>query len=42
MIVAMFPEPREQARAIGVFSFVAAAGGSLGLLAGGVLTQAIN
>jgi EmrB/QacA subfamily drug resistance transporter len=42
MIVAMFPEPREQARAIGVFSFVAAAGGAVGLLAGGVLTQAIN
>jgi EmrB/QacA subfamily drug resistance transporter len=42
MIVALFPEPREQARAIGVFSFVAAAGGSIGLLAGGILTQAIN
>ena len=42
MIVTMFPEPREQARAIGVYSFVAAAGGSIGLLAGGVLTQAIN
>ena len=42
MIVTMFPEPREQAKAIGVFSFVASAGGSIGLLAGGVLTQAIN
>src|SRR5713101_1112986 len=42
MIVAMFPERREQARAIGVFSFVAAAGGSIGLLAGGLLTQAIS
>jgi EmrB/QacA subfamily drug resistance transporter len=42
MIVTMFPEPREQAKAIGVFSFVASAGGSVGLLAGGVLTQAIN
>jgi EmrB/QacA subfamily drug resistance transporter len=42
MIVALFPEPAEQARAIGVFSFVAAAGGSIGLLAGGLLTQAIN
>jgi EmrB/QacA subfamily drug resistance transporter len=42
MIVAMFPVPTEQARAIGVFSFVAAAGGSIGLLAGGVLTQAIS
>ena len=42
MIVTMFPEPREQARAIGVFAFVASAGGSLGLLLGGALTQAIN
>jgi EmrB/QacA subfamily drug resistance transporter len=42
MIVTMFPEPREQAKAIGVFSFAAAAGGSIGLLAGGLLTQAIN
>jgi EmrB/QacA subfamily drug resistance transporter len=42
MIVTMFPEPREQAKAIGVYTFVAVAGGSIGLLAGGVLTQAIN
>src|SRR5215218_10381578 len=42
MIVTMFPEPREQAKAIGVYSFVASAGASIGLLAGGVLTQAIN
>jgi EmrB/QacA subfamily drug resistance transporter len=42
VIVTMFPEPREQARAIGVYSFVASAGGSVGLLLGGVLTQAIN
>jgi EmrB/QacA subfamily drug resistance transporter len=42
MIVTMFPEPREQAKAIGVFGFVASAGGSIGLLVGGVLTDAIN
>jgi EmrB/QacA subfamily drug resistance transporter len=42
MIVTMFPEPREQAKAIGVYGFVASAGGSIGLLAGGVLTDAIN
>ena len=42
MIVTMFPEPREQAKAIGVYSFVASAGGSVGLLAGGILTQGIN
>jgi EmrB/QacA subfamily drug resistance transporter len=42
MIVTMFPEPREQARAIGVYSFVASAGGAVGLLLGGVLTESIN
>jgi len=42
MIVTMFPEPREQAKAIGVYGFVASAGGSIGLLAGGVLTDLIN
>ena len=42
MIVTMFPEPREQAKAIGVYTFVAVAGGSIGLLVGGVLTEAIN
>src|SRR5215207_4411963 len=42
MIVTMFPQPRDQAKAIGIYTFVAVAGGSIGLLAGGVLTQAIN
>jgi MFS family permease len=42
VIVTMFPEPGEQARAIGVYAFVASAGGAVGLLAGGVLTQALN
>jgi EmrB/QacA subfamily drug resistance transporter len=42
MIVTMFPKPNEQAKAIGVFSFVAAAGASVGLLLGGVLTQTLN
>src|SRR3954454_16435160 len=42
MIVTMFPEPGNQAKAIGVYGFVASAGGSIGLLAGGVITQAIS
>lgn len=42
MIVTMFPEPSEQAKAIGVYAFVASAGGSVGLLAGGVLTQLLS
>ena len=42
MIVTLFPEPVEQAKAIGIFGFVASAGGSIGLLAGGVITEAIS
>ena len=42
MIVTLFPRPDERARAIGVYSFVAAAGASVGLLAGGVLTEALD
>jgi EmrB/QacA subfamily drug resistance transporter len=42
MIVTLFPEPREQADAIGAFSFVGAAGASIGLVLGGVLTQAVG
>jgi EmrB/QacA subfamily drug resistance transporter len=42
MIVTMFPKPSEQAQAIAVYSFVAAAGGALGLLLGGVITQEIS
>src|SRR5829696_7185210 len=42
MIVTMFPEPKEQAKAIGIYGFVASAGGSIGLLAGGILTEGIN
>jgi EmrB/QacA subfamily drug resistance transporter len=42
MIVSLFPDPQERARAIGVYGFVASAGGSIGLLAGGVLTSALD
>lgn len=42
MIVTMFEEPQERAKALGVFSFTASAGGSIGLLLGGTLTQLVN
>jgi MFS family permease len=42
MIVTMFSDPPDQARAIGVFAFVASAGAAIGLLAGGILTQFLN
>jgi EmrB/QacA subfamily drug resistance transporter len=42
MIVALFPEPRERARAMGAYAFVGAAGASLGTLLGGVLTESVG
>jgi MFS family permease len=42
MITTMFPEPPLRARAIGVYAFAGAAGASVGVLAGGVITQAVN
>lgn len=42
MLVALFPEPREQGRAIAVFSAVGAAGGALGTFLGGALTQTLG
>jgi EmrB/QacA subfamily drug resistance transporter len=42
IIVTEFPEPSERARAMGAYVFVSVAGGSLGLLAGGLLTQALS
>jgi len=42
IIAAEFRAPRERARAMSAYIFVAVGGGSLGLLAGGVITQALN
>ena len=42
MVVALFPTPAERARALGVYSFVQASGGSIGSLLGGVITQAVS
>ncbi len=42
MIVTLFPKPDEEAKAFGVFSFVASAGAAIGLLAGGLITQAVS
>src|SRR6266498_2323732 len=38
----LFTEPAERAKAMGVFGFVAAGGGSIGVLLGGVLTDVLN
>jgi EmrB/QacA subfamily drug resistance transporter len=42
LIVTLFTEPGERAKAMGVFGFVAAGGGSIGVLLGGILTDAIT
>jgi EmrB/QacA subfamily drug resistance transporter len=42
IIVTEFQKPEERARAMGAYVFTAVAGGSLGLLAGGVLTEALS
>jgi EmrB/QacA subfamily drug resistance transporter len=42
ILVTGFPRSEERAQAMSMFTFVIAGGGSLGLLAGGALTQAIN
>jgi EmrB/QacA subfamily drug resistance transporter len=42
MIVTLFPKPQDLAKAFGVFSFVASAGAAIGLLAGGLITQAVS
>ncbi|HEY2283224.1 MAG TPA: MFS transporter [Solirubrobacteraceae bacterium] len=42
IIVTEFPEKAEQAKAMGLYAFVSAGGGSIGLLAGGALTQSLS
>src|SRR5437870_1812871 len=42
MIVTLFPVPLERAKAFGIFRFVASAGAAVGLLAGGLITQAVS
>ena len=42
IIATEFPEPGERARAMSAYIFVAVGGGSIGLLAGGAITQALN
>jgi EmrB/QacA subfamily drug resistance transporter len=42
LMMTLFTEPAERAKAMGVFGFVAAGGGSIGVLLGGILTDSIN
>jgi EmrB/QacA subfamily drug resistance transporter len=42
LMMALFTEPGERARAMGIFGFVASGGGSIGVLLGGVLTSSLD
>jgi EmrB/QacA subfamily drug resistance transporter len=42
LMMTLFTEPAERAKAMGVFGFVASGGGSIGVLLGGILTDSLN
>ena len=42
LMMMLFTEPAERAKAMGIFGFVASGGGSLGVLLGGILTDVLN
>jgi EmrB/QacA subfamily drug resistance transporter len=42
LMMTLFIEPSERAKAMGVFGFVAAGGGSIGVLLGGILTDVLS
>ncbi len=42
LMMSLFTEPVERAKAMGLFGFVASGGGSIGVLLGGILTSALN
>ncbi|HEY6056308.1 MAG TPA: DHA2 family efflux MFS transporter permease subunit [Gaiellaceae bacterium] len=42
LMMTLFTEPAERAKAMGVFGFVAAGGGSIGVLLGGILTDSLD
>jgi EmrB/QacA subfamily drug resistance transporter len=42
LMMTLFTEPAERAKAMGIFGFVASGGGSIGVLLGGILTDVLN
>ncbi len=42
LLITEFPKPSERAIAMSVYTFIISSGGSIGLLAGGVLTQSLS
>src|SRR5438132_3888476 len=42
MVVALFPDPRDRAKAMSIWGFVGSGAGTVGVIAGGLLTQSLN
>ncbi|MDQ3778768.1 MAG: MFS transporter, partial [Actinomycetota bacterium] len=42
LVMTLFTEPAERAKAMGIFGFVASGGGSIGVLLGGILTDVLS
>jgi EmrB/QacA subfamily drug resistance transporter len=42
LMMTLFTEPADRAKAMGVFGFVASGGGTIGVLLGGIITDSIN
>jgi MFS family permease len=42
LVLVLFPETRERAKAMSIWGFVGSGGGSVGVIAGGLLTQGLN
>jgi EmrB/QacA subfamily drug resistance transporter len=42
LMMTLFTEPADRAKAMGIFGFVASGGGSIGVLLGGILTDVLN
>ena len=42
LMMTLFTEPAERAKAMGIFGFVASGGGSIGVLLGGIITDALT
>jgi EmrB/QacA subfamily drug resistance transporter len=42
LVVSLFPEPRERAKAMGVYGMASAGGGSIGVVLGGILTGLLS
>jgi EmrB/QacA subfamily drug resistance transporter len=42
MVVSLFPDPRDRARAMSIWGFIGSAAGTIGVIAGGLLTQSLS